>query len=332
MRRPISILALATVGVGIALALPGTAAARCDAYFLGLCRGSAFCVRVDTVASSGTPDDPFDELLEGDVPVSLTQSAADSTTAVAMATTTATADTGTLAIDSASSVSGASGSLGSTASTLPFALIRIDDLVFSGPTATVETSLMLDIAGSLSASASRGNDHTQATAQAKVELNGNVCGELGEAIYSFFGERTLNARHVNDDPAPVTDEIPSTGILADIPLVGTATLVTDPFTVPTGEPLQLELWMTHSTVALLSRGGGPGDDPVGAVSGVADFGDMLTFPSSGPVFDLPPGYTVNSVVGGIANNQVPEPGASTLSIGALFTLALLARRPTRDGA
>lgn len=123
----------------------------------------------------------------------------------------------------------------------------------------------------------------------------------------------------------MTDEVPSTGILAAIPLVGSAMLSTGPFTVPTGEPLQLELWMTHSTVGLLSRGSGPGEDPVGSVSGIADYANTLTFPSAGPVFDLPDGYGVDSQIGGIVNNRLPEPSAAMLAISALATLAMLAR-------
>lgn len=45
------------------------------------------------------------------------------------------------------------------------------------------------------------------------------------------------------------------------------------------------------------------------------FFDTLSFSTTGPVFDLPPGYTVNSVDAGIVNNQfstAPEPGALIL--------------------
>lgn len=81
--------------LGVALTTPHVASAKCDEYFLGICTGDGFCVVVDTTAGSGTLDNPFSETLEDRlVGVSLTQSAFDDTTAVAMATTTASAGTG----------------------------------------------------------------------------------------------------------------------------------------------------------------------------------------------------------------------------------------------
>ena len=65
-------------------------------------------------------------------------------------------------------------------------------------------------------------------------------------------------------------------------------------------------------------------------SGTTDFGDPLSFAPSGPVFDLPAGWTANSISGNIVDNRfvgaaVPEPGALTLlASGALSMLGLAA--------
>ncbi len=63
------------------------------------------------------------------------------------------------------------------------------------------------------------------------------------------------------------------------------------------------------------------------VTALADFGNTISFATDGPVFDLPDGYTVNSVQGQIVNNRwlggapsspVPEPNSLILcAIGAL---------------
>jgi hypothetical protein len=64
------------------------------------------------------------------------------------------------------------------------------------------------------------------------------------------------------------------------------------------------------------------------LSALNDFGSTLTFSTSGPAFDLPGGYTVNSVSADIVNNQywggttvsAPEPGTLfLLGSGSLVT-------------
>ena len=68
-------------------------------------------------------------------------------------------------------------------------------------------------------------------------------------------------------------------------------------------------------------------------SGISNFSSTVTFPTSGPVFDLPPGYTVNSPSAGIVNNQyvLPEPSALALLAAGSSGLALLGRRRARVG-
>ena len=66
-------------------------------------------------------------------------------------------------------------------------------------------------------------------------------------------------------------------------------------------------------------------------SGSSDFGGTLSFAPSGPAFDLPPGWTANSVSGNIVDNRfvgaaVPEPGGLTLLASGALLLLGLARR------
>lgn len=62
--------------------------------------------------------------------------------------------------------------------------------------------------------------------------------------------------------------------------------------------------------------------------GNSDFFDTVNFPTSGPVFNLPAGFTANSISGMIVNNQwigVPEPGSIVLSIVGFIGLAVVRR-------
>jgi hypothetical protein len=97
------------------------------------------------------------------------------------------------------------------------------------------------------------------------------------------------------------------------------TVKTDTFTVPLDTPLTLSVELQTNASAVLTGGG--------LASAAADFANTLSFPKSGPVFNLSGGATANSVDGGISSNQftgVPEPGAAGLLI--LAAAAALGRR------
>ncbi len=91
--------------------------------------------------------------------------------------------------------------------------------------------------------------------------------------------------------------------------------------VPVGSPVSLSLSLSlfGSAQTLLSGGLVEADNVF-----------TISFPGSGPVFDLPEGFTVNSASGLIVNNEwmgnplpIPEPttlvllGASALAIGGI---------------
>lgn len=78
-------------------------------------------------------------------------------------------------------------------------------------------------------------------------------------------------------------------------------LVTAQFNVPTGEYLEFKLSIaTFSGTGLMwTISPGPAE---GSATSKADFGSTLHLPTSGPVFNLPPGYNVNSIDAGIVDN------------------------------
>ena len=290
---------------------PGAAEARCASYPLSFCKSQGFCVRTDTVASSGTIDDPAEQLAEGVDPVAVSQMASDTTSAAAESTGTAEADVGSLSILAESSVTGTSQSLGSATSAFPFALLRIDDLVFSGPAPSVETSLRLEVAGLVEASAANVGGDGNVSASISVELHGSLCDAVGAPLLDFIGIRGLV---VQQNGGNAIQTFPTnTGILMDVPLTGDPVIVvTDPFSVPTGAPLQMELWMTASSGAVVSKSVGGSDMPSGSTLATGDFANTVSLPEPGPVFELETGFTADSAQAGIENNRLPEPGHAAM--------------------
>jgi hypothetical protein len=322
VRSPRAGAAAAALGAGLALAVPAPAPARCVDYPFPFCDTVAFCVRTDTHASSGTPDDPGLEIAGDAVPVSVTQTAQDASTALAEALGAATATVGVLSVVAETSVVGTSQEDGSSAAAFPFALLRVDDLVFSGPEPTVSTRLRLALDGTLDTDAANVDADANVSANASVTVAGNVCDASGAALHGFDGAYGLLSLH-NADDAPAGTVQPNAGILAELALP--ATLVTGPFEVPTGAPLQLELWMTLASGALVGKTSGGSDAPTGSAVATADFGETLRLPDPGPVFELPAGFTVNSAQAAIANNRLPEPAAAAGAAAAIAALLARAR-------
>ena len=100
------------------------------------------------------------------------------------------------------------------------------------------------------------------------------------------------------------------------------TVTSNQLMLPVGQVFDVRVLVNASSRAQVFIGGTPEDefDTVHAsAGGYSSFGSTVRFPFDRPVFDLPPGYTVNSVSAGVIDNQVvPEPGT-----GALFALGIL---------
>lgn len=311
-------IGLFLAAVGIALTgLPQRAAAACSSYPFSafFCPTQAFCARVDVLAdNSPEQDDPGEVKVEDASPVQLVQTAL---VTGASADTTVAAGPGVLSVLSNATVSASVGPYGASSRGSSIVMLRIGDLVFSGPEATVETSLNLAVAGTIDVAAQKSSG--DASSGGAFEVSGNLCQGSGADIHSFAGGRSYNAQHSGQNPPGQTTG-QNRGILFDLPLTGAPVIATtDVFTVPTNEPLQLELWITADSGAVLSG------DTSGSASSSVDFGHTLGFPDSGPVFALPAGFTANSVEGGIEGNRVPEPGSGWLGLAALTSLGWLAR-------
>lgn len=195
-------------------------------------------------------------------------------------------------------------------------VMRVTDLVFSGPTAEVDTSLHLVFDGSFQQIAV-GTETASAHSRVIAVVGGAICG--GMSHVEFDGQRALSWV----DPGGGGDNmlIVSTnfGILEDVAFDQETELVVGPFTVPTGEPLQFEIWLR--TVLSANTDGGDADSD-------ADFALHAGPIGGGLVFELPSGYSADSAQAGIAGAQtVPEP--HSLGMAAIALLALVCRSGRR---
>jgi hypothetical protein len=93
---------------------------------------------------------------------------------------------------------------------------------------------------------------------------------------------------------------------------------------------------TGSASYLISGTFGGGDNSLSS-DGHSNFAHTVSFPTAGPVFDLPAGFTANSVSGLIVDNQwtggavtgVPEPASlALLGIGLAGFVAVRRRKTT----
>lgn len=115
----------------------------------------------------------------------------------------------------------------------------------------------------------------------------------------------------------------ATGVFSGLGDFGVVT--TNLFSVPLNTPFSVRLDMTHQLRSRVSK------MVAGSAGGSSDYYSSLSFVIDQPVFDLPPGYTANSVSGGILNNSylgVPEPGCLAFTAVAAGLMTMFRRRPS----
>jgi len=154
----------------------------------------------------------------------------------------------------------------------------------------------------------------------EIEINGTDAG-YGQASYAYN----------NGSPIQLVDGLlighyGSGGSIAD-------SITSSQLMIPVGQTFSVRVYVNASARGVVNIAGTPADqfDTVNALGGgVSDFSTTVTFPTSGPVFDLPAGYTLNSPSAGIVNNQlvvpVPEPRLVTLLVTGIGVLGALRRR------
>lgn len=177
------------------------------------------------------------------------------------------------------------------------ASMEIDDVVISGPASEVSLAFSADWMGFAMASSSGGSFLYDLERKLRARVAGTDA--MGSPVTTVFVEQTI-------DDVGAIDE----------------TITTPMLTVSLAHPVTIELQLeaTGEVQAWWS------DSVVLDVDA-----SHVAHPAVGlPVFDLPPGFTANSVDGRIVDNvYVPEPGAPLLLVAGLGFLSRLARRRSR---
>lgn len=205
----------------------------------------------------------------------------------------------------------------------PQVTLDIDDIVFTGPGFTTTATLNLDISGFFDAHAMSNSSGLFAKGSAGVSVLVNWNG--GAPEYQGLSSTTVNH---NTYPAPPVETTAANNDLTGVTFPTTISL--GPMIVSLNQAYTLRLYLAAFT-STQADGFGIAD-----AGGTSDFGHTLSFPTSGPVFDLPSGYSVSSASADIVDNTwlgtpvsvslVPLPAAVWLLMPAL---ALLARgRPS----
>jgi hypothetical protein len=171
----------------------------------------------------------------------------------------------------------------------------IDDIIITGPGSTVSTQLSADLSGAISSVLTSGGSAVGLTSASLQALG------LGPAV--GFGTGSTSGTTVD------------------------TMLMTAVFSAPVNQAFAVK--MTLRGTASASAFQPVGSEIAGTASMLNDFSSTMSFTTSGPVFDLPIGYTANSVDGNIVNNQfavIPIPPAVWLFGSALGLLGWLRRR------
>ena len=184
------------------------------------------------------------------------------------------------------------------------AAMTLDDVIVSGPAGMLTTAYKIHLSGTLEAS----ND-SQATSGASAIVGVQLLG---------------NGILLNDSSAIQNSGQPQIDVDLLENFTGNDDLTSDPFTVTANQAFTVIVRLG------VSARSSQGAFETGSVSAAAHFTDTLTFATDGPVFDLPAGYTVNSISGNIVDNHfvtVPEPTMISLLMVLLAVSSRRAKAP-----
>lgn len=263
-----------------------------------VCRADPiFFARADVVLAGSTADS---DTRQDSVPVAVSAAAGPGTAS-------ATARGGFLGVSSSVSTPLDASTTNSADAAASFS---IDDVIFTNTTGETSFSGTANLLLTGSYSVEMANFHGLiVTSISTLQLTCTVDGG------------TVNGAYIAEFDSGGNFQLSTSGVLAGM-TGGPSADVSVPFSIPiSGQanvPISVSFIMNVNTVASLGT------------SGSSDFGDPLSFAPTGPVFDLPPGWTANSISGNIVNNRfvgtaVPEPGAlPLLASGALWLLGLAA--------
>ncbi|MFZ5930383.1 MAG: PEP-CTERM sorting domain-containing protein [Pseudomonadota bacterium] len=202
------------------------------------------------------------------------------------------------------------------------AVMNIDDMIISGAGTTIDTVLHLTLTGNLAASAIFHNALGGSGSYAEVAISISTPGGGGSG-----GARLGAAARAVGAPPPPPDNslnLTNSGLLTGYG-GGLLNLAIPLTALPLNSFFSISLGLDTTTLATYNVGGtGPNPVPIIAEA-FSSFGHTFSFALDGPVFDLPVGYTVNSVAGDIENNSFVglQAGPEPQSVPEPMTLSLL---------
>jgi hypothetical protein len=180
------------------------------------------------------------------------------------------------------------------------------DFIITGPAspANIPISVNLNIEGSTLALASTSpSGQSQASSGVQFNVRGN--NQLSGG--SFFQTFRNGLQQPNS----------ATGLL--IGFDGDTDITSALFNVPINTPFSIELQLSVSSDLSANF------SEIFSVQANTNFFNTLTFATVGPVFNLPSGYTINSVSAGIVDNTYAIPESSTLLLSSLGLATFLLR-------
>lgn len=226
--------------------------------------------------------------------------------------------------------------------------VSLDDIVItcvlsSGCASTVSGALNLQTTGTALTTASTTPTSTSGTSNPPAD---SAYAGDGVTVSGALGGNSFNTTFSESEHEQVTNQgllgpfdtssVSSANITQIIP-GGTQELTTSYFTLPVGTPIDLSLLLSvNAGVSVGGNGGFGWPVDLNAVADM-DYYSTLSFPTSGPVFDLPDAYTVTSAEAGIFDNsygapapvQTPEPSSLLLLGSGLLGLVSMTFRRRR---
>ena len=241
---------------------------------------------------------------------------------------------GSIAVGAYTSLSGEVDTRGGTVLDRPsvgadtIVTLIIDDIIFTGPGSSTTTTLNLAASGFFNANAFA-SPGVIAFSSARVDMSVQFDMGIGSLDFVGFQSKAVNHNTIaNPGLPPAVSEIEN-GDLTGVSFPDTLNIGS--FNVSLNNPYTLKITLGADSSGRIDGFGS-------AVStGIADFGHTVSFPTAGAVFELAPGYSVNSVSADIVNNEwlgepvsttvVPLPGALWMLLPALGWL--VRKRPAR---
>ena len=200
----------------------------------------------------------------------------------------------------------------------------LDNLVITGPPGNILVSFNFAISGGVFAD-NGGSPYFQSNAGATarvINLQSSFGGfgvDLGGISVDGYGNRS------------------ATGIFSTFPANSVGTYVgTTPSILTFAGDSAIQFWLGLDTGAGVYVGHGAGR---GSAYGSSDFSHTFGFPTSGPVANLPEGYSLNSTDGYIVDNRfigptqpIPIPATYAMLLVGLGLLGFVERRRQRNVA